>query len=189
MLSRNIVIGQKVEGTKVARAKELRRQMTREERILWQHLRANRLRGKQFRRQQIIDGFIVDFYCHAAGLAVELDGSSHIGRVEYDGERDQILSARGLRILRIQDVRDNLPVVLAEIAALLEQEGTPCNKDSPPRFGEGPGEGLIPTMGSEKGLTSGPEEGLTTMLGLGEASTPPQRQGEGLTSRPGERSP
>jgi very-short-patch-repair endonuclease len=152
MSSRNIVIGQKVEGAKVARAKELRRQMTREERMLWR---------------------------------------SHIGRVEYDGERDQILSARGLRILRLrnQDVRDNLPVVLAEIAALLEQEGTPCNKDSPPRFGEGPGEGLIPTMGSEKGLTSGPEEGLTTMLGLGEASTPPQRQGEGLTSRPGERSP
>jgi very-short-patch-repair endonuclease len=149
MLSRNIVIGQKIEGAKVARAKELRRQMTREERILWQHLRANRLRGRQFRRQQVIDGFIVDFYCHGAGLAVELDGSSHIGREEYDGQRDQILSARGLRILRVrnQDVRDNLPVVMAEIAALLEQEGTPCNKDSPPRFGEGPGEGLTSRPG------------------------------------------
>lgn len=117
---RNVVIGQKVDPAKVRRAKELRRQMTEEEKILWQHLRANRLEGFHFRRQQIIDGFIVDFYCHAAGLVVEVDGEVHQRQVEYDAERDQRLAARGLRILRIrnQEVREALPGVLSRIAAV-----------------------------------------------------------------------
>ncbi len=73
----NIVIGQKVSPSKVERTKEFRRQMTPEEKILWQRLRANRLNGLHFRRQQIIDGFIVDFYCHSAGVVVEVDGEIH----------------------------------------------------------------------------------------------------------------
>jgi very-short-patch-repair endonuclease len=88
--------------------------MTPEEKILWQHLRANRLNGLHFRRQQIIDGFIVDFYCHAAGLVIEIDGEIHQRQPEYDAERDKILAARELRILRIRnsEVRDNLEGVL-----------------------------------------------------------------------------
>ena len=71
MPAKNIVTGQKVNRSKVQYAKELRRNMTEEEKILWRHLRANRLHGFHFRRQQIIGKFIVDFYCHAAGLVVE----------------------------------------------------------------------------------------------------------------------
>jgi hypothetical protein len=63
MCARNIVIGQKVNAAKIQRAKELCRQMTKEERMLWQHLRGNRFQGLHFRRQQIIDGFIVDVSC------------------------------------------------------------------------------------------------------------------------------
>ncbi|MCH8293207.1 DUF559 domain-containing protein [Candidatus Poribacteria bacterium] len=119
MKNRYIVIGQKVDGAKAQRAKELRHQMTDEEKMLWQHLRANRLQGLHFRRQQIIDGFIVDFYCHAAGVVVEADGKIHEQRTGYDAERDQILSARGLRVLRIsnEDIRRNLSGVLNRIAA------------------------------------------------------------------------
>ena len=119
MSARNVVIGQKVDPAKVQRAKELRRQMTKEERILWQRLRGNRLHGLHFRRQQIIDGFIVDFYCHAAGLVVEVDGEVHQQQAAYDAERDRILSARGLRIVRIknEEVRQNLLGVLSRIAA------------------------------------------------------------------------
>ena len=119
MPARNVVIGQKVEAEKVARAKELRRQMTPAERVLWQHLRRNQLEGFHFRRQQVIDGFIVDFYCHAAGLVLEIDGDIHQQRAEYDEERDRILAARGLRVLRIpnRDVLENLPDVLNRIAA------------------------------------------------------------------------
>ncbi len=116
--NQNIVIGQKVTSTKIQRAKELRRQMTKEETILWQHLRANRLKGLHFRRQQIIDGFIVDFYCHAARLIIEIDGEIHQQQVEYDAERDQALSTRGLRLLRIQneEVRQHLESVLMRIS-------------------------------------------------------------------------
>jgi len=124
MPARNIVIGQKVDQVKVQRAKELRRQMTKEERILWQQLRTNRLQGFHFRRQQVIAGFIVDFYCHAAGLAVEMDGEVHQQQAEYDAERDRVLSARGLRTLRIRntEILENLPGVLARIAAACRGE-------------------------------------------------------------------
>jgi very-short-patch-repair endonuclease len=57
----NIVIGQPIEEAKAVRAKQLRREMTLAERLLWNRLRSNRLRAFHFRRQQIIDGFIIDF--------------------------------------------------------------------------------------------------------------------------------
>jgi very-short-patch-repair endonuclease len=119
MPPRNIVIGQRVDAVKVQRAKELRRKMTPEERILWERLRGNRLEGLHFRRQQVIDGFIPDFYCHAAGLVVELDGSVHDDRLAYDAERDRVLSKRGIRILRIRNerVKQGLSEVLETIAA------------------------------------------------------------------------
>ena len=118
----NIVQGQQVAGDKLARAKELRRQMTPAEKILWQHLRANRLNGLHCRRQQVIDGFIVDFYCHAAKLVIEVDGEIHQRQLEYDQARDRILTARGLRVLRIRndEVMQDLERVLAQIAAACE---------------------------------------------------------------------
>jgi len=117
---RNIVIGQRVDPAKVLRAKELRRQMTPAERRLWECLRANRLGGRQFRRQQVIDGFIVDFYCHAAAVVVEVDGPVHEDRADYDAERDRILTARGLRVVRFtnEQVDRSLPAVLRRIEAI-----------------------------------------------------------------------
>ncbi|MEW6083693.1 MAG: DUF559 domain-containing protein [Chloroflexota bacterium] len=60
---KNIVTNQKVTKEKLQRAKELRREMTPAEKLLWQEVRAKKL-GVRFRRQQVIQGFIVDFYCH-----------------------------------------------------------------------------------------------------------------------------
>jgi very-short-patch-repair endonuclease len=119
MPAKNIVLGQKTSAAKVQAAKQLRHHMTPEEDILWQQLRRNQLNGLHFRRQQIIEGFIVDLYCHAAGLIVEVDGPVHDEQVEYDEERDRILAARGLRILRIKnaEIRSNLKNVLARILA------------------------------------------------------------------------
>ncbi len=117
----NIVIGQKVASAKVQRAKELRQQMTEEEKILWQCLRANRLNGSHFRRQQVIDGFIVDFYCHAARLVIEVDGAIHQQQAEYDTERDQILASRGLRLLRIKN-----KAVMQELDSVLIRIATAC---------------------------------------------------------------
>jgi len=122
MIPKNIVIGQKVNPEKVRRAKELRRQMTETEQILWQHLCANRLGGWHFRRQQVIAGFIVDFYCHAAGLAVELDGPVHETRADYDEARDQSLAEHGIRVLRVknQEVNEILETVLEKILQACE---------------------------------------------------------------------
>ncbi|HTE83846.1 MAG TPA: DUF559 domain-containing protein [Dehalococcoidia bacterium] len=114
MPHRFIVRGQQVELKKLERARELRREMTSEERLLWQRLRNEALSGLHFRRQQVIDGFIVDFYCHSAGLVVEVDGIQHEAQADYDRERDRIL-----RVLRIAtaDVRNSLEAVLSLITS------------------------------------------------------------------------
>ncbi len=115
--SRGIVVGLKVDPVKVERAKQLGRQMTKAETVLWQRLRANRLLGLQFRRQQVIDGFIVDFYCHAMGLVLEIDGGVHAEQAVYDRQRDQVLTAHGLRVMRFtnDEIAHNLPSVLSRI--------------------------------------------------------------------------
>ncbi|MCS7310882.1 MAG: DUF559 domain-containing protein [Armatimonadetes bacterium] len=97
-LPRHIVRGQRVSEEKVRLAHQMRKQMTPAERVLWAHLRANRLEGYHFRRQQVIAGFIVDFYCHRAALAVEVDGDGH--DQSYDADRDVILAQHGIRVVR-----------------------------------------------------------------------------------------
>jgi very-short-patch-repair endonuclease len=98
-------------------AGRLRREMTPAEVRLWQCLRANRLAGLHFRRQQVIDGFIADFYCHRAGLVIELDGPVHERQREYDEARDKFIGYRGLRILRFSndEVLTNINDVLLTI--------------------------------------------------------------------------
>src|SRR3990172_3035191 len=91
--------------------------MTPAETELWQHLRAGRLQGIHFRRQQIIGHFIVDFYCHQARLVVEVDGEIHQKQAEYDHVRDLYLQERGLRVLRFNnlEVKHELEMVLCAI--------------------------------------------------------------------------
>ena len=116
---RNIVIGQTVAPEKVELAKRLRREMTPAERLLWERVRANRLAGLRFRRQQVIDGFVADFYCHAAALVVELDGPVHEDRAAYDAARDVIFRQRGLTVLRFTntEVQTDPDGVVARISA------------------------------------------------------------------------
>lgn len=80
---------------------------------LWHEVRANKL-GIRFRRQQIIQGFIVDFYCHNSALVVEVDGDIHDLQQEEDVRREKALSALGLKIVRFRNdevVRDVSAVV------------------------------------------------------------------------------
>ncbi len=143
MPAKNIVTGQKVDRALVERAKTLRRDMTAEETILWQHLRADRLHGYHFRRQQIIDRFIADFYCHVANLVIEVDGPIHENRRAYDQERDARIATRGLTILRFNNdqVRQDLPSVLETILRACQDAADSAPTASPPRNGEGSGEG------------------------------------------------
>lgn len=102
---------------KTQRARELRRAMTPAERLLWQNVRGHRLDGLGIRRQVVIAGFIVDFYCHAARLAIELDGGVHAGQAEYDAARDAALRVLEVNVIRIpnEDVLTRLPDVLTLI--------------------------------------------------------------------------
>lgn len=112
----NVVRGQKVAPDKPPAARALRQQMTAAEKALWARLRSNRLDGWHFRRQQVIAGFIVDFYCHAAALIIEVDGEIHQSQGEYDRERDEVLQSLGFRILRFTN-----QVVMEEIQSVLEE--------------------------------------------------------------------
>lgn len=80
--------------------------------------------GLQFNRQKPIDNFIVDFYCKALHLAVEVDGSSHIGKEEYDKKRDIILSQAGLTVLHIndKDVRSDVEGVVKQIEKFIRED-------------------------------------------------------------------
>jgi len=132
-MAKNIVIGQKIHSRTLEAAKYLRTIQTPQEKKLWECLRSNRLDGLHFRRQQVIDHFIVDFYCHRAGLVIELDGSVHADPEQraYDNERDQMIAQRGLRILRIQDseIENSLEAVLKRIRAVCELSPLPDMRD------------------------------------------------------------
>jgi very-short-patch-repair endonuclease len=119
---KNIVTNQRVSKDKLQRAKELRRKMTPTEKILWQELRANKL-GVHFRRQQVIAGFIVDFYCHKAALVIEIDGDIHDLQREEDARRERALSELGLMVIRFRndDVARNLPGVVERIKEFIER--------------------------------------------------------------------
>jgi very-short-patch-repair endonuclease len=116
-----IIPGQNIDPALLEAAKELRKNMTPQEKMLWGHLRANRMSGFHFRRQQIINGYIVDFYCHKAGLVIEVDGPIHLKQKDYDLERDEQLKSRGLTVIHIknEEIEQNLEGVLEKIKSSL----------------------------------------------------------------------
>src|SRR6185295_4184560 len=78
--------------------------------------------GVHFRRQQIIAGFIVDFYCHKAALVVEVDGDIHDLQQEEDARREKVLSEMGLRIVRFRndEVVNSVSTVAGKIRELVQ---------------------------------------------------------------------
>lgn len=96
------------------RARELRRNSTLSEVLLWKQIR-NRALGCQFHRQIPIADYIVDFYCHELHLAIEIDGSSHDNKYLYDAHRHVRLETMGIHLLHIDDLevkRDIQNVIL-----------------------------------------------------------------------------
>jgi very-short-patch-repair endonuclease len=122
-----------------ARAKQLRRAMTRAETLLWRHLKANRLAGLGFRRQSPMGNYIADFVAHSCKLVVEIDGESHDfeSRLRHDNRRDEWFTSRGYRVLRFthDDVLKNLEGVVIAIGLAAEQAAPPSL--TLPRKGEG----------------------------------------------------
>ena len=110
---------------------QLRAEMPVAERLLWKHLRNQNL-GIKFRRQVSIGRYVVDFYCPALHLAIEVDGESHVGEAaqEYDEVRQSAIESLGVRFIRVNneevyrsalDVADSIALVVAEMKAELEE--------------------------------------------------------------------
>ena len=85
-------------------ALDLRRSDTASERVLWDALRHRQLRGRKFRRQHAIGPFVVDFYCAAERLAIEVDGSIHddASQVAADESRQQAIESVDIRFVRVR---------------------------------------------------------------------------------------
>ncbi len=90
---------------KYREARRLRREMTDSERLLWARLRRNQINGLHFRRQHVLFGFIIDFYCMKMKLAIEVDGGIHNTQLEQDFFRDEILISHGIRVFRVTNER------------------------------------------------------------------------------------
>ncbi len=117
---------------KFERARQLRQESTPAEALLWERLRTGQLQGLRFRRRQVVDGFIADFYCHAVGLVIEVDGAVHDTRAETDAQRDAILAGRHLKVLRFPNARilGEIEAVLAEILTAAQER---LEEQQPPK--------------------------------------------------------
>ncbi len=137
----------------LGRARELRKNMTEAEQLLWKHLRAHRMDGYKFKRQQPIGRYIVDFICFSAHCIVEADGGQHLEQSEYDAGRDAWLKSQGFTVLRFwnNDILTNTEGVLETIVAT-------CRTNSPspqPLSRQGRGASLGSPDAEHKGSSVG----------------------------------
>jgi len=118
----------------------MRKSPTRSEAIVWRWLRDRRFGGWKFRRQYPIGPYIADFYCDRLSLVIELDGSGHEFKVDYDSERTSYLSNLGMQVVRIankQVRRDPDAAADTIIAAILSRIPLTRRFAAPSPKGEG----------------------------------------------------
>jgi len=117
------------------RARELRKNMTEAERLLWRQLRLRQFGGHKFCRQQPIGRYIADFVCLEKKLIVEVDGGHHSEQVAYDQERDAWLEKQGFLILRFWDneVLKQIESVKEVIMKALEECSNTPHLNPPPQ--------------------------------------------------------
>ena len=123
----------KLPASLLSHARELRQQMTEAEEYLWQLLRNRKFMGLKFRRQHpVMPGFVLDFYCDAHKLAIELDGSIHddIRQKEYDAGRSDELETMGIRVIRFrnEEVLSDVEHVLERIALVVSRDEAGLNE-------------------------------------------------------------
>lgn len=126
-------------------AKALRQDMTEAERLLWRYLRAHRLGGAKFRRQQPIGPYVVDFVHFGARLIIEADGGQHNESASDEG-RDDWLRSQGFRVMRFwnNEILNNTDAVLEKIWS--EVNG-PLSPGPSPARGEGRPAEVTPARG------------------------------------------
>lgn len=101
------------------RRRKLRNNLTTAEATLWRYLKGSQLEGRKFRRQHSFGKFIMDFYCPAEKLAIELDGGYHFTEEQqaYDEGRTRYLNEHGIRVVRFKnhEVLEDVERVLEEV--------------------------------------------------------------------------
>jgi very-short-patch-repair endonuclease len=114
-------------------ARENRKHLTPTETVLWPRLRDRRFARFKFRRQHVLEPFIVDYYCASCRLVIELDGETHIGREVEDLARQQDLERRGLKFMRFWNTQifDELDSVLEAIFQECERRLAALTRDQP----------------------------------------------------------
>ena len=102
---------------KIQLAREFRKLPTKSEKILWGRLRRNSLEGLYFRRQYVVDGYIIDFYCSKLKLAIEIDGDVHQKQIEEDCERQKIIESKGIVFFRVgsEEVEKSVESVIEKL--------------------------------------------------------------------------
>ena len=137
--------------------KALRNNMTPAEALLWRSLRGSRAGGWKWRRQQGIGPFVLDFYCPALRLCIELDGSAHDYTYEYDEQRTAYLNAQDIRVVRFTNdqVFNSYEGVVAEIIRICSERNgedtdpTPSGcEDTDPT--PSPSPSCVPSVASEQ---------------------------------------
>jgi len=114
-------------------ARQLRKNSTYAEKLIWRHLRNLNLDGIKFRRQQPLGPYIVDFIAAEKKLVIELDGGQHAANKVLDKDRDQYIESEGYRVLRFwnNEVLQNTEGVLERLRQEILKD-TPSPRPSPP---------------------------------------------------------
>lgn len=103
--SYGIIRNQKINPKKLELARQFRKNPTDSEDAVWQMLRNRQIKNLKWRRQQVIDGFITDFYCAELNVVLEIDGSIHESEEvkEYDEYRTSVFESRGIKVFRLKN--------------------------------------------------------------------------------------
>ena len=129
-----VIRHQKVSKEKLELARKFRKEPTESENAVWQMLRNRQIKGLKWRRQQVIDGFIADFYCAELKAVLEIDGSVHNTQAaqDYDEVRTEIFSYHGIKTYRLKNEDCNANKLTALVESMIAN-----NLPSPARRGAG----------------------------------------------------
>ncbi len=136
-LTVNIVRTQSINREKLEITRQFRKEPTKAEKIVWQLIRNRKIFGTKWRRQQLIKGFIADFYSPQLKAVIEIDGDAHSSAEikEYDKNRSTVFSSLGIATYRVKNIdcnKDNITELIENI----------INSMSPRHSGEGTDGGL-----------------------------------------------
>ncbi len=135
------------------KARDLRRDPGRAERLCWELIRAHRMEGIKFRRQHVIGPYFADFACVSKRLVIEIDGHHHADQAEADARRTAFMEGLGWRVVRFaaNEVVQNPEGIWASIQLLIIESANPPLLTSPPSGGEEHEEGLLKLLSPARG--------------------------------------